>query len=91
MKNMEKRSVEFTKMSSKGQIVIPQGIREKLRVKEGTPFAVSASENTIVLKKVEIPNLTFRQAAKPFEESAKRTGFTQKDLEKLIAETRASK
>ena len=48
--------VETVKMSSRGQIVIPQDIREELRAKEGTVFAVIASKGTVILKKVEKPS-----------------------------------
>ena len=48
--------VETTKMSSKGQIVIPQEIREELNAEEGTVFAVMSSNNTIILKKIEKPS-----------------------------------
>lgn len=44
---------ELTKASSKGQIVIPRDIRRKLRIKEGSVFAISAKKNILVLKKLE--------------------------------------
>ena len=48
--------VETIKMSSKGQIVIPQDIREELQATEGTIFAVVGSKDTVVLKKMEKPS-----------------------------------
>jgi len=48
--------VETTKMSSKGQVVIPQGIREEVRATEGTVFAVMANGDMIVLKRIEKPS-----------------------------------
>jgi len=44
---------EITRISSKGQVVIPLPIREKMKIKEGEAFAVSEEGNLIVLKKVE--------------------------------------
>ena len=44
---------ELTKASSKGQIVIPTNIRRKLKIKEGSVFAISARKNILVLKKLE--------------------------------------
>lgn len=44
---------ELTKASSKGQIVIPTNIRKKLKIKEGSVFAISAKKNILVLKKLE--------------------------------------
>ena len=47
--------VEFTKISSKGQVVIPMDIRNKMKISDGETFAVSAQDNLIVLKKVGNP------------------------------------
>jgi AbrB family looped-hinge helix DNA binding protein len=44
---------ELTKVSSKGQIVIPTVVRRKLGIKRGSVFAVSAMRDLIVLKKLE--------------------------------------
>jgi AbrB family looped-hinge helix DNA binding protein len=49
-------TVETIKMSSKGQIVIPQGIRDALSAIEGTLFAVVHSGEAIVLKKISTPS-----------------------------------
>ncbi len=43
---------EFTKTSSKGQIVIPSSIRKKLNIGDGTLLAVTAQDDLIVLKKI---------------------------------------
>ena len=45
--------VEFTKTSSKGQVVIPRGIRKRLDIKEGSLLAVVAERDLIILKKVD--------------------------------------
>lgn len=82
--------VEFTKLSSKGQIVIPQDIRKDMKLKEGTPFAVTRQKETILLKKMDFPK-TWNQVTEPFREAAKKSGFTQKDLNRLINEVRRSK
>jgi len=47
------QDVEFTKASSKGQVVIPTKIRKELGIREGSILAVTAREDMIVLKKVE--------------------------------------
>ena len=43
--------MEITKLSTKGQIVIPESLRKGLDI--GTPFTVTKKGNIIVLKKVE--------------------------------------
>jgi len=46
---------EITRMSSKGQIVIPKGIREKMKVKAGSVFAMTTyNGDMIVLKKLDV-------------------------------------
>jgi len=44
---------ELTKVSSKGQVVIPRVVRRKLGIKRGSVFAVSAKNDMIVLKKLD--------------------------------------
>lgn len=43
--------MEITKLSTKGQVVIPEQIRKG--IKEGTAFSITRTEGLIVLKKVE--------------------------------------
>ncbi len=42
--------MEITKLSTKGQIVIPEGLRKDFQV--GTPFVVSRQDGLIILKEV---------------------------------------
>ena len=84
--------VEFTKLSSKGQVVIPTDIRKSLGLEPGTPFAVTEQKGAIVLKKMELPKLkSWAEATKPFREAAKKSGFKEADLERIIKEVRSSK
>jgi AbrB family looped-hinge helix DNA binding protein len=52
---MKKNSIDlkFIKTSTKGQIVIPLKIREKLDIHNGSILAVTTEKDMIVLKKVE--------------------------------------
>jgi len=47
---------EITKMSSKGQIVIPLKIRERMNAVEGTLFVVTDNQDTLILKKMPKPS-----------------------------------
>ncbi len=49
-------NVETVRMSSKGQIVIPQDIREEVHVDEGTIFAIIGTKDTIILKRILTPS-----------------------------------
>ena len=49
----KEHDVEFTKASTRGQVVIPQDIREKMGIKSGSLFAVMQPKtDTIILKKI---------------------------------------
>ena len=47
--------MELTKISSKGQLVIPQTIRDKLKIEEGEVLVVSTKDDLIILKKIKNP------------------------------------
>ncbi|MDO8460041.1 MAG: AbrB/MazE/SpoVT family DNA-binding domain-containing protein [Nanoarchaeota archaeon] len=47
--------IELTKISSKGQVVIPLAIRKRLALKDGETLAVSTKDDILVLKKIENP------------------------------------
>jgi AbrB family looped-hinge helix DNA binding protein len=42
-----------TRMSSRGQVVIPETIRKTMGLEAGTPFLVIAREDTIVLQRLQ--------------------------------------
>lgn len=46
--------MEITKISSKGQIVIPLKIRAQLGIEEGSILAVEQVNDVVILKKVDI-------------------------------------
>jgi len=81
--------VEITKMSSRGQVVIPLDIREEMKAKEGTLFAVFGSNDTIVLKKVETPSKErlikdLQQIAKKGKERARKLGIKESDVPDIV-------
>lgn len=45
--------MEILKLSSKGQLVIPQRMRDELGMKEGTIIALEKTEDMIVIKKID--------------------------------------
>jgi len=88
--------IETIKMSSKGQIVIPQEIRKDIHAKEGTIFAVVGDRNTIVLKKIAMPSkeeliMDLRKIAKKGAKRAKNLGIKQEDVPNLVHKIRKSK
>lgn len=70
---MKTEEVELTKVSSKGQIVLPKDIRKKLKISRGTAIAVSVTDGLIVLKLLESKLLkddlkTLKEVKKAWEE-----------------------
>jgi AbrB family looped-hinge helix DNA binding protein len=53
---LESKSRNLTKLSSKGQVVIPKEIREKLNLREGTPLTIEATDTgLVVIKEIKSP------------------------------------
>jgi AbrB family looped-hinge helix DNA binding protein len=48
---------DVTVVSGKGQVVIPQAIREKLRIGPKTKLLVYGYQDAVIMKKMEIPNV----------------------------------
>jgi AbrB family looped-hinge helix DNA binding protein len=45
--------IDMTKVSDKGQVVIPKEIRDKLRFNEGSNLLVIATEDAVILQRIE--------------------------------------
>ena len=82
--------VELTKLSSKGQVVIPQQVRDELGLKEGETFAVMGTEDTIILKKIMVPSRKqiFERMHAWGVKFAKKKGLKEKDLQHMIKRSR---
>jgi AbrB family looped-hinge helix DNA binding protein len=48
---------QVTTISQKGQVVIPQSIRKQMRIKAKNKFLIYGKGDTIIMKKLEIPDL----------------------------------
>jgi len=49
------KQLEIATVSSKGQLVIPKGIRDNLCIKTGDLFAAASSNDILILKKLNNP------------------------------------
>ncbi|MBS3167010.1 AbrB/MazE/SpoVT family DNA-binding domain-containing protein [Candidatus Woesearchaeota archaeon] len=82
-------NLEITSMSSRGQVVIPQSLRDKLRIHEGEKFVIIGEDNTIVLKKLEMPNFNgIDKLLKKTRDFAKLKNLKQVDVTEAIKEAR---
>ena len=79
-----------TQLSSKGQIVIPEEIRKKLKLKPGSKFVVVGGEGTVVLKEIRQPSMAeFDALIKEARQQARRARITQGDIKQAIKSARA--
>ena len=46
-----------TRMSSKGQVVIPEDIRKRLKLEAGSQFIVVAGKDAVILKTISPPSM----------------------------------
>jgi len=85
-------TIATTKMSSKGQIVIPEEIRKALHLKTGTKFVVVGEGDVVVLKTITPPSPNeFKDMILKAREAAHEVGMTHGDIEKAITEVRSEK
>jgi len=75
-----------TRVSSKGQVVIPESVRKAANVREGEELLVVAIGDTIVMKKLSA--VTFEEVARPIWRTVKAMGLTGEDLDELIEEAK---
>ena len=81
-----------TRMSSKGQVVIPESIRKQLDLKEGVQFLVLGEEDVVILKVVTPPDRNeFDSLLKKARKQAKEAGLKQKDIPYAVAKARDHK
>lgn len=89
---MESKNVFTTKMSSKGQIVIPEEVRNTLGLTAGTQFVVVGKGDTVILKLIEAPPMEeFLDLLSEARRSAKHTLLTKMNLKNAIKEARRKK
>ncbi|MEK6918340.1 MAG: AbrB/MazE/SpoVT family DNA-binding domain-containing protein [Nanoarchaeota archaeon] len=88
--------IEITKITSKGQVVIPQDIRDKAGIEEGEKFFVYESGDSIILKRTK--NFKSAKSMEEFDivfknawETAKARNISREDVEKEIKSARDKK
>lgn len=81
-----------TKLSSKGQVVIPEEIRNRLGLEAGAQFVVVGEGDVVVLKALKPPKMAeFKALLDKAQKSAQEAGITPADVEAAIREVRAKR
>ena len=78
-----------TRMSSKGQIVIPEEIRERLGLRPGTQFVVVGNRDVVILKTITSPSLkAFDELVSRARAQARKAGLRKSDVKAAITKVR---
>lgn len=82
-------SVATTRMSSKGQVVIPETVRQRLGLEPGAQFVVFGEDDVIILKSIETPSMRdFDELVRKARAQAKRSGLKRSDIARAVDRVR---
>ena len=81
--------IEMATVSSRGQICIPNDIREDMGLKEGSKVIFVLTDDSLIMKKVNMQ--TFEEITKPLKDEARKTGMKESDIPNVIRRIRARK
>jgi len=78
-----------TRLSSRGQVVIPEEVRNDLGLKEGDQFVVIGQGDAVILKVIAPPKLRdFQGLLSRARAEAKRAEIKRADVKRAIAKAR---
>ena len=78
-----------TRMSSKGQVVIPESIRKQLNLTEGAQFIVVGEGDVVILKAITAPSPeSFDALIEKARQQAEVAGLKRADIINAIARAR---
>jgi AbrB family looped-hinge helix DNA binding protein len=81
-----------TKMSSKGQVVIPDDIRKRLNLKAGSQFVVVGENDVVILKAISPPSMNeFDTLIAEARSQGKEAQLKHSDIDDVIAKVRSRK
>jgi AbrB family looped-hinge helix DNA binding protein len=78
-----------TRLSSKGQVVIPEEIRARLGLEAGARFVVVGDRDVVILKVITPPSKgEFRTLLAKARRQARRAGMKRSDIEDALKKVR---
>ena len=85
-------NVATTKMSSKGQVVIPEDIRKRLNLQAGAQFVVVGEKDVVILKSITPPSINeFDSLIAEARKKGKQVGLKKADIKEAIRKVRGKK
>jgi AbrB family looped-hinge helix DNA binding protein len=83
------KDIATARMSSKGQVVIPEDIRKRLGLKAGSQFVVIGEDDVVIMKTITRPSMRdFDSLTQKARKQARAAGMTRSDVSRVIAEVR---
>ena len=83
------RTLATTRMSSKGQVVIPEDVRKALGLEVGAHFVVMAHGATVILKRIAVPARSeLTTMLRKVRSQARRAGIKPSDVAATIRSVR---
>ncbi len=85
-------AVSTTKMSSRGQVVIPEEVRKRLNLKEGSQFVVLDYADTVMLKIISEPSPEeFQKTLESFRDQVKKVGAKKSEVNTAVRRVRRNR
>ena len=83
------QTIAATKMSSRGQVVIPESIRDRLKLEPGVQFAVFGQDDVIMFKVINPPAADeFARLKRELQREAHEGGLKRSDIPKAVSKIR---
>ena len=83
------QTIATTKMTSRGQVVIPESIRDRLGLGPGVQFAVFGQDDVVMFKVINPPSADeFARLKGELQQQARQVGRKRSDIPKAIAKVR---
>lgn len=84
--------IATTKLSSRGQVVIPEEIRDRLGLETGAQFVVIGEGDVVILKAIQAPDMSqFESAVGAARKAAKKAGMRRSDVSTSVERARRKK
>ena len=84
--------IATTKLSSRGQVVIPEEIRSRLGLETGAQFIVVGEGDVVILKALHAPDMSqFDALIGQARKAARKAGLERSDVAEAIGRVRRGK
>jgi len=86
------QTLATTRMSSRGQVVIPEAVRGRLGLEAGVQFVVVGEGDVVILKTITPPSMDgFDNLIRRARQQARASGMKRSDIAKAILKVRGEK